>query len=256
MNIVQATYDISPTLSASGRGTERAGESRGQDCVVACPPLSFALTAKGGRFDGESETFVFQTRGGDLSTGHDVAGTLGSNCDRASGGAPMVAHTLRGEGFDAGEGGTGRGTPLVPVAFAQNCRDEVRDLKDLAGALAAEPGMKQQTYLAYAIQERDVSESLSSGPGGKGYQQDIAYTIEARSKVQATVSRYGVRRLLPIECERCQGMPDHWTRYGIDDKGNEYELSDSARYRLIGNSVAVPNVAWIGRRIVAASEQH
>ena len=104
---------------------------------------------------------------------------------------------------------------MVPVAFAQNCRDEVRDLKDLAGTLAAEPGMKQQTYLA---------------------------------------SRYGVRRLMPVECERCQGMPDHWTRYGIDDKGNEYELSDSARYRLIGNSVAVPNVEWIGRRIVAESE--
>ena len=56
----------------------------------------------------------------------------------------------------------------------------------------------------------------------------------------------GVRRLMPIECERLQGFPDDWTRYGHDEK----EISDSARYRMIGNAVAVPVVEWIGRRIL------
>jgi len=52
----------------------------------------------------------------------------------------------------------------------------------------------------------------------------------------------GVRRLTPTECERLQGFPDGWT----DGQ------SDSARYRQLGNAVAVPVVEWIARRIVKA----
>lgn len=55
----------------------------------------------------------------------------------------------------------------------------------------------------------------------------------------------GVRRLMPIECERLQGFPDEWTRYGADGE----EISDAARYRMLGNAVAVPAVEWIARRI-------
>ena len=56
-----------------------------------------------------------------------------------------------------------------------------------------------------------------------------------------------VRRLTPLECERLQGLPDEWTKYGADGR----TISDSARYRMIGNGVAVPVLEWIGRRIVA-----
>jgi DNA (cytosine-5)-methyltransferase 1 len=55
----------------------------------------------------------------------------------------------------------------------------------------------------------------------------------------------GVRRLTPTECERLQGFPDGWT----DGQ------SDSARYRQLGNAVAVPVAEWIGRRIVKANKQ-
>lgn len=58
----------------------------------------------------------------------------------------------------------------------------------------------------------------------------------------------GVRRLLPVEAERLQGFPDEWTAVGGDGKA----LSDSARYRALGNAVAVPVAAWIARRIVAS----
>ncbi len=88
------------------------------------------------------------------------------------------------------------------VAFAQNQRDEVRTI-DVAGALAAEPGAKQQTY---------------------ALMQDLA-----------------VRRLTPRECERLQGFPDDFT--------NIPGASDSARYKALGNSMAVPVMHWIGRRI-------
>jgi len=120
------------------------------------------------------------------------------NCNRD--GSPVVTHALRGEGFDASEDGTGRSTPLV-TAFAQNQRDEVR-LMDKAGALAAEPGAKQQTYL----------------------HQNMA-----------------VRRLTPMECERLQGFPDNYT--------NIPGASDSGRYKALGNSMAVPVMHWIGKRI-------
>jgi DNA (cytosine-5)-methyltransferase 1 len=98
----------------------------------------------------------------------------------------LIAHALSADGFDASEDGTGRGTPVVPVAictahtqsngsgfsddvahtlesggaqavaFAQNSRDEVRlhggDGKTV-GALAAQPGAKQQSYIAFSAKD-------------------------------------------------------------------------------------------------------
>ena len=54
-----------------------------------------------------------------------------------------------------------------------------------------------------------------------------------------------VRHLTPRECERLQGFPDDWT--ALDDRGRP--ISDTARYRFLGNAVAVPVVAWILDRI-------
>jgi DNA (cytosine-5)-methyltransferase 1 len=59
-----------------------------------------------------------------------------------------------------------------------------------------------------------------------------------------------VRRLTPRECERLQGFPDDYTM--IPYRGKPAELCpDGPRYRALGNSKAVPVVAWIGRRIMA-----
>lgn len=58
---------------------------------------------------------------------------------------------------------------------------------------------------------------------------------------------WGVRRLMPVEMERCQGFPDDWTRF--DDQGNE--ISDTARTRMLGNAVAVPVGEWLARRILS-----
>lgn len=53
----------------------------------------------------------------------------------------------------------------------------------------------------------------------------------------------GIRRLTPLECERLQGFPDGWT--GLEG------MSDTHRYRMLGNAVAVPCAAWIARRLAA-----
>ena len=55
--------------------------------------------------------------------------------------------------LSAGGGQPGQGYPCTMVAFAQNKRDEVRDLNGVTGALAAEPGMKQQTFICMATQQ-------------------------------------------------------------------------------------------------------
>ena len=69
----------------------------------------------------------------------------------------------------------------------------------------------------------------------------------------ASVAPSGVRRLMPIECERLQGLPETWTKHGRRPDGTTYEQSDSARYRMIGNGGAVPVVEWIARRIAAVA---
>lgn len=55
------------------------------------------------------------------------------------------------------------------------------------------------------------------------------------------------RRLTPIECERLQGFPDYYTALP--------DASDTARYKALGNSMAVPCMAWIGRRIARVDKK-
>jgi DNA (cytosine-5)-methyltransferase 1 len=59
---------------------------------------------------------------------------------------------------------------------------------------------------------------------------------------------FSVRRLTPTECERLQGFPDNFTAIPWRGKPAE-ECPDGPRYRVLGNSMAVPVVLWIGRRI-------
>ena len=66
----------------------------------------------------------------------------------------------------------------------------------------------------------------------------------------ANMPIYHVRRLMPVECERLQGLPDGWTQW--DAQGGK--LSDASRYRMIGNSVAVPVLTWIAERMRKAME--
>jgi DNA (cytosine-5)-methyltransferase 1 len=54
-----------------------------------------------------------------------------------------------------------------------------------------------------------------------------------------------VRRLTPIECERLQGFPDNWTQ--VQHKGKP--MADGPRYKMCGNSIAVPVIEWIFKRI-------
>lgn len=167
-----------------------------------------------------------------------------------------------------------------PFGFAQNVRNEVRIVGDgtLNGALAANPGMKQTTFVCtggtYPINEQIATRDKKLGCGtglGVGADGDSAFTLLANHPhMVASGSESGpiamgdaiekksmgsnpmlIRRLTPLECERLQGFPDEHTLIAWKGK-SAGECPDGPRYKAIGNSMAVPVMRWIGRRIAAA----
>lgn len=133
-----------------------------------------------------------------------------------------------------------------------------------------------------AIQERASCENIDAGPDGSGVRDDgLAYTLEARHRPQAvafqqnqlgevrtsdiagtlntnsnasgrntplTLARARVRRLTPMECERLMGFPDGYTAIPVGLIRKKI-AKDGPRYKAIGNSMAVPCMNWLGKRI-------
>ncbi len=86
-----------------------------------------------------------------------------------------------------------------------------------------------------------------------------ARTIQARyakgyshrtAEVSGVTDGIRVRRLTPLECERLMSWPDEWTRWGIDEKGNVIEMSDTQRYKMCGNGVVSRVVEHVARTIL------
>jgi len=98
--------------------------------------------------------------------------------------------------------------------------------------------------IAYQCQGSNVGPmgTIRGGNGGMtGGVPFVAQSVAVRRRDGGAMAGL-VRRLTPRECERLQGFPDGWTAVG--------GMSDSARYRMLGNAVAVPVAEWIGWRIV------
>jgi DNA (cytosine-5)-methyltransferase 1 len=182
---------------AGGGGGADDNTAQGGHLIASLSAAAPSVTAHHGR----------NNPGQDALIGFDPADTLrshprpGSNSNGA-----VVAHALTAEGADASEDGTGRGTPLVSVAFGHTNGLDVQASEHVTPTLRA---------------GHDV--------GGGSILQTAA-----------------VRRLTPTECERLQGYPDGWTAVS----GGKPQ-ADSARYRQLGNSIAVPVFAWVAGRIVA-----
>jgi DNA (cytosine-5)-methyltransferase 1 len=151
-----------------------------------------------------------------------------------------VAHTLRGEGFDASEDGTGRGTPLVAQSFNWQSGGDARglDLTDEPSALTT-----QQTP-AVLLTMREGAPGGGKGPLLVEEESLTLATGNGQTLFQPQPQQYGVRRLTPVECERLQAFPDGWT---------EPAGSDSARYKALGNAVTVNTVRWVLGRMLEQS---
>jgi DNA (cytosine-5)-methyltransferase 1 len=70
------------------------------------------------------------------------------------------------------------------------------------------------------------------------------------NEVDFIVPQDGPRRLTPTECERLQGFEDGYTAWGIDEQGQRVEMSDSTRYRMLGNAICKKVSAWIDSQLV------
>ncbi len=188
--------------------------------------------------------------GGNTSGAIDVATSLTHHGTRQDFDTEtFVAHTLRGQGFDASEDGTGRGTPLVPVAFS--AKDYGADLGGTAPTLRA---MHHDRSHANAGGQVAVCFESRVARNGRGGPSEIVPPLKAQSgatgrgdgaPLVAMSGTVAVRRLTPRECERLQGMPDDYTLIPYRGK----PAADGPRYRAIGNSMAVDVMRWIGRRI-------
>lgn len=176
-------------------------------------------------------------------------------------------------------------TQGVAFSFAQNTRNEVRIFGgdgQVVGALAAQPGMKQTSYVAMpvfpldlrnALRDPEKNDKQNRQGSGCGLDGDPAPTL-TKAHVHGFASEMAVRRLTPVECERLQGFPDDYTlvewyeccgerfpeRMGNRGCANcegaktarLKTAADGPRYKALGNSMAVPVMAWIGKRISEA----
>lgn len=242
------------------------------------------LTARGHKCDFEVETFAVQALTGEVAHPLNTANNgKGGSEDGTGRGTPVVAVTHPLTGATAvTEDGNGRGLPLISlryslkegeaVAFAQNSRGEVRlegGRGNLTGALSTgggKPGQGLPMIAGVSIRGRvqggtaeltdDVACALRASTGGGDKAHVLAPELEAHFHcVPASPagehppdgSLWRVRRLMPLECERLQGLPDDYTL--VPYRGRP--AADGPRYKAIGNSMAVPCVTWIGRRLLA-----
>ena len=222
-----------------------------------------------------------------ISYSEDVAPTLkgspGGNCMPSV----LCVNDQGGQRMDVCENMTGtlraseKGhQPLVYEHHGLDAR--VRESGEISPTVTASYGsgggntpLVQETSDVYCIVGNVIDRQPENGGNGAGYQKDLSYTLTAMDRhavfarqrvdefknddIASTQSarqakdatdlvvepnrQYAqlIRRLTPLECERLQGFPDDWT--------NIPSASDSARYRALGNSVAIPCVEFIMRSL-------
>lgn len=117
----------------------------------------------------------------------------------------------------------------------------------------------READVASACKQRDYKDSTDLVIGIDGecnaYAEQYG-TLRAHASggsEEMLMHRMVVRRLTPLECERLQGYPDGWTNIGdyTDSTGKTRKTSDSARYKALGNSIALPFWRWMFGRMAA-----
>ena len=111
-------------------------------------------------------------------------------------------------------------------------------------SLVSQP-MDSDTKLLYSRQRVDIFKDGEIASTQSARQHKDATDLVCQPAYQEAVIPLLIRRLTPLECERLMGLPSGWT--------NMLGAADSARYRALGNSVAIPCVEYIMRGIVMAA---
>ncbi|MDC9615375.1 DNA cytosine methyltransferase [Xenorhabdus khoisanae] len=156
------------------------------------------------------------------------------------------SHHVGGIGMSNQEIFSQRGSGLVStyrlLSFGHYKTDNV------SSTLKARDYKDATDLLTIALAGNTINRAPENGGNGIGYQPEISYTLTT-SDVHCVNYGYTVRRLTPVECERLQGFPDNHTQIPWNGKATA-DCPDGHRYRTIGNSMAVPVMAWIGKRIL------
>lgn len=237
----EAQKDVAAAVTASTGGISGKDDIDGRVTAVLRGISDYgdglpALRTKGGDCAGGSEAFVFApeiarcdaTREGN-SQDYETT-TMVAQCVTGD-----VTHTLRAEGFDASEDGTGRGNPIIAFSAKDYGGDA---MTDLAPTLRA--GGHSGSHANAGVMPAVAFGWQNSSSQGASVSEHVAPTLD-KSKTPAVLTS-AVRRLTPKECERLQGFPDGYTLLpGYD--------ADGPRYKALGNSMAVPVMRWIGVRI-------
>lgn len=251
------------------------GNTAGPIDVAAC------LTARAGtKGDFETDTMLVQSVAETISHTLSTANGGKGSSEDGTGKSVPIAFTAQGCGADAtmsqaptlracGHRDSHANAGVVPaIAFAQNSRGELRlesGHGQVAGTLSTgggKPGQGQPMVISVSLRGREgglhaevggaISPALRASGGGGDKGHVLAPGFEAHFRYDwndpepGDWSHWRVRRLMPVECERLQGMPDNYTLIPYRGK----HAADAPRYKAIGNSMAVPCMAWLGYRLV------
>jgi len=126
----------------------------------------------------------------------------------------------------------------------------------IAGTLRASTGGANETHasanhLVAMVAPPAIAFSAGNSAQSYGVGESVEHTPPLRAGASGTnqvptiAKGAVVRKLTPTECERLQGFPDGWTAVLYRGK----PATDAPRYKALGNSMAVPVMRWIGRRI-------
>ena len=142
---------------------------------------------------------------------------------------------------NGGRGGIGVGAVAQPIAWDNDLNASV----DQMGTLIKGGAGGRHEGVAHPMATRDVAQTITSNYGKQCDNSDTALGPNV------AIQHMAVRRLTPVECEKLQGFPHGYTMIPWRKKPAS-DCPDGPRYKALGNSWAVPVVAWIGRRIAAA----
>jgi len=97
------------------------------------------------------------------------------------------------------------------------------------------------------IEHKKITER--TGEWGNGFKESVCFCVDGSSGSDLKLHKdLEIRKLTPVECERLQGFPDGWTEQGLTEGGEEVEISDTQRYKMLGNAVTVNVVEFLARR--------
>lgn len=155
------------------------------------------------------------------------------------------------KGRVAGLGDTG--AAVIPALATQPPRDTGNPDSIVTPALCARTPYARPDRIVPTIMTKEPYRAASNPSG-------IVPCITTRTGANAMIrgnwpqeDPQGPRWRTPREHERLMGLPDDWTRYGIDEKGRTIEMSDAARYHMTGNGVVAPIAEHIALNILEAT---